>query len=93
MLYLRMCLDKPDNDALRDEHRAGHRAYLSSAAVTIKQAGPMMSDDDEHNIGSFMIVEADDLATVKRFHDEDPFTRAGLFGEVVIYRWDRHIGN
>ncbi|AEG51622.1 YCII-related protein [Sphingobium chlorophenolicum L-1] len=92
MLYLRMCFDKPDMLALREEHRQAHRAYLASGVVKLLQAGPMMSDDDSHNIGSFMVVEADDLQTVKKFHDEDPFTKAGLFDEVRICHWDRHIG-
>jgi uncharacterized protein YciI len=29
---------------------------------------------------------------VQRFHDNDPFTIAGLFEEVRIHRWDRHVG-
>lgn len=92
MLYLRMCFDKPGTEDLRNEHRADHRAYLASGVVKLVQAGPMMSDDDTHNIGSFMIVEADDLETVRRFHDNDPFTKADLFGEVRLHRWDKHIG-
>jgi uncharacterized protein len=92
MLYIRMCVDRPDGGQVRDRERASHRAYLASGVVKLVQAGPLMADDDSRNIGSFMVVEADSLATVKRFHDEDPFTKAGLFDDVRIHRWDKHIG-
>jgi uncharacterized protein YciI len=39
------------------------------------------------------VVEADSLADVKRFHDNDPFSRAGLFERADVVMWDRHIGN
>src|SRR3546814_5395066 len=61
MLYLRICFDKPDMLARRDEYRQAHRAYLASGVVMLVQAGPMMADDDSHNIGSFMVVAAEDL--------------------------------
>jgi hypothetical protein len=92
MLYVRLCFDKPDSGHLRDRERSRHRAYLGSGFVKLVLAGPIMADDDSGNIGSFMIVEADSLATVKRFHNEDPFTKAGLFDDVRIHRWDKHIG-
>src|SRR3546814_16773406 len=89
MLYLRICFDKPDMLARRDEYRQAHRAYLASGVVKLVQAGPMMADDDRHNIGSFMVVEAEDLESVKKFHAVDPFTKAGIFDEVRICRWAR----
>jgi uncharacterized protein len=92
MLYIRMCVDKADCGQVRDRERARHRAYLASGVVKLVQAGPLMADDDSRNIGSFMVVEADSLATVKHFHDEDPFTKAGLFDDVRIHRWDKHVG-
>jgi uncharacterized protein YciI len=92
MLYIRLCFDKSGTEALRDQHRADHRAYLSSGVVKLVQAGPLMDDADEKNVASFMVIEAESLDEVKRFHDNDPFTKADLFGEVRIHRWDRHIG-
>jgi len=92
MLYIRMCVDKADCGEVRDRERARHRAYLTSGVVKLVQAGPLMADDDSRNISSFMVVEADSLATVKHFHDEDPFTKAGLFDDVRIHRWNKHVG-
>jgi uncharacterized protein len=92
MLYIRLCFDKPGTEPLRDQHLAAHRAYLASGVVKLLQAGPLMDDADKRNVASFMVVEANSLEEVKRFHANDPFTKADLFGEVRIHRWDRHIG-
>ncbi len=93
MLYVRLCLDKPGSTAQRDEVRAEHRAYLRSGVIKIVQAGPLLAgDDDATNAGSFFIVEAESREQVAHFHDQGPFTLAGLYGQVLIYAWDKHIG-
>ncbi|NMM04090.1 YciI family protein [Paraburkholderia sp. RP-4-7] len=98
MLYVRICFDKPGTTELREMHRAAHRAYFkpnleAGADVRLVQAGPMcVSDQDDTNLGSFMILEADSLAAAQRFHEGDPFTQVGLYGQVFIHRWDRHVG-
>ncbi len=99
MLYLRICFDRAGVGEQRNELRAAHRAYfqpnlLPDAEVRIVQAGPMCAGDDvtEPNIGSFMILEAPSLEKARAFHDNDPFTLAGLFQRVELCGWDRHIG-
>ena len=98
MFYLRICFDKPEMAALRNEFRASHREYLKpfvaeGLAVRIVMAGPMCtSDTDDTNLGSFMIVDAASIEDVETFHKNDPFTLRGIFGRVEIIRWDRHIG-
>jgi uncharacterized protein YciI len=100
MLYLRICFDEPGGGDLRDELRKQHREYIGSHVaartdgVQVVQGGPMcVGDDASTNLGSFLVVEADSLADVKRFHDNDPFSRAGLFERADVVMWDRHIGN
>ena len=98
MLYLRTTFDAPGMGGLRNEIRATHRAYLKrftekGQTVEVVQAGPMcVSDTDNTNIGSFMILEAPSMAAVEEFHKGDPFTQAGIFERVELVRWDRHIG-
>jgi uncharacterized protein len=93
MLYLRICRDKPGAIDLRETHRPEHRAYLRSGVMKVLQAGPMcVGDKNDTNVGSFMIVEANSRAEVQEFHDNDPFSKVGLYGEVIICRWDKHIG-
>ena len=100
MLYLRICFDKQGGGELRDKLRTTHREYVGSHVgtrkngVTVVQGGPMcVGDDVSNNLGSFLVVEADSLNDAQRFHDDDPFTRAGLFERAHVVRWDRHIGN
>jgi hypothetical protein len=98
MLFIRICLDKPGMTSVRDCVRPQHRAYFApnlvdGAAVRLLQAGPLCADGaDGTMIGSFMVLEAPAIDQVRRFHDDDPFTQAGLFERVHIHRWDRHVG-
>jgi len=93
MLYIRMCFDKPGLSSVRDSVRAEHRAYVGSGVIKTVQAGPLCAGDaDDTNIGSFFIVEADTREQVAKFHENDPLTKAGLYGEVLIHRWDKHLG-
>ena len=99
MLYLRICFDKQDAAALRAEVHKRHREYVASFLggrddIRVVQGGPMCAGDNTGaNIGSFLVVEAPSLQHAERFHDNDPFTRAGLFERSHVVRWDRHIGN
>jgi uncharacterized protein len=92
MLYIRVCIDKTGTEPLRDQHRSAHRDYLASGVAKVVLAGPLLADHGAQNVGSFMVVDADSHAAVQQFHDNDPFTKAGLFGEVLIHRWDKHVG-
>jgi uncharacterized protein len=93
MLYLRICKDRTGAFDLREKHMEAHSAYMRSGKIEIVQAGPMcISDADNAHIGSFMIIEARSRAEVQTFHDDDPFTDAGVYGEVTICRWEKHIG-
>lgn len=93
MLYLRMCLDKEGVGDKRNELRQEHREYLMNGGVRVVQAGPMcVSDTDDTNIGSFLIIEADSHEQAMRFHEGDPFTKAGLYDHAHVHRWDKHIG-
>jgi hypothetical protein len=92
MLFIRLCFDRSGAEALRDEHRAAHRAYINSGVIKLVSAGPLMDDGNAKNIASFMVVEAETLDEAKRFHDDDPFTKAGVFGQSFVHIWDKHVG-
>ena len=97
MLYIRLCIDKSGSTELRNRLRPEHRAYFQpnlqpGAAVRLVQAGPLCIGDSDDNLGSFMILEAPSLADAQRFHDDDPFTKAGLFATAHVHRWDKHVG-
>lgn len=98
MLYIRLCFDKAGQPELRERMRAEHRAYImrhvaSDSVPRVTQGGPLcINEHDDTNFASFMILEAESIEAVRRFHEEDPFTKAGLFERADIHRWDKHIG-
>jgi uncharacterized protein len=85
MLYVLFCEDKPDSQTLRLATRNAHLEYVGGKAGMIRTAGPMLSDDGEHMVGSLFIVEADHIDQVRDLHRDDPYTRAGLWSHVVIH--------
>ncbi len=91
MLFLCLSFYKPGIDALRAEHREAHFAHLRAPNVQSLQFGPLINEKGD-NIAACMIVEADSLEDVHRFHDNDPFTRAGLFDRVIINEWRKNTG-
>jgi uncharacterized protein len=98
MLYIRVSYDKAGAGELRERLRADHRAYVKpntspNVPCRVLQAGPLcVSDEDNTNLASFMILEAKSIADVMRFHENDPFTKGGLYEKSHIHRWDRHVG-
>jgi uncharacterized protein len=84
MLYILFCEDKPDSQPLRMATREAHLDYIGRHAGMIRIAGPMLSDDGEQMLGSLFIVEADDAQTAVALHESDPYTQAGLWGNVLI---------
>jgi len=85
MKFVLFCEDKPDAEALRLETREAHLAYVATQRDMISLAGPMLSDDGEHMLGSMFIIEADSIDAVRSLNAGDPYTRAGLFGRVTIH--------
>ena len=79
---------------LRTEMRETQLGYLKDflqdgKSVLIRQAGPMcISDTDDTNLGSFLIVGAGSADDIEEFRNNDVFTKAGVYGTVDL-RWDK----
>jgi uncharacterized protein len=84
MLFMLFCEDKPDSQALRLATREAHLNFIAGHAQKVRLAGPMLSNDSERMLGSLFIVETEDLAAARTLHEADPYTTAGLWGNVVI---------
>lgn len=85
MLFVLMCEDRPDSEALRLSTRDAHLAYAGARMDAIRLAGPLLSDDTERMIGSLFLIEADSRDEVRQFNEQDPYTRAGLWARVTIH--------
>ena len=84
MQFAIYCVDKPNALELRMATRAAHLAYLESKPIQIVIAGPLLDDSSDMR-GSLFIVEADDIAQVRRFSEADPYRKAGLFERVEVH--------
>ena len=82
MLYILICEDKANSEALRKSVRDQHLEYLQ--AYDVRFAGPMLADDAATMIGSIIVIDVEDQATARQFAASDPYGMAGLFASVTI---------
>lgn len=92
MLFVAMCLDKPDSATLRLATRADHLEFLRTYAHDIRICGPLLGDDGEAMIGSLLILDVADRATAEQILARDPYRRAGLFRSVELHAWRWVVG-
>jgi hypothetical protein len=87
MLFVIHALDHADALPRRLAAYDSHKAFLadtSTYGVRIIMSGPLVGDDGLTAIGSLLVVEAPDRASVERFNAADPFTAAGVWRELTI---------
>ena len=83
MIYVFHLLDKPNQAALRQQVRPQHKAYLAEMGDRMAFAGPLM---DEHDtmIGSLLAIDFESRHAAEQWLSHEPFTKAGVYGEVRI---------
>lgn len=81
-------------EAIREAERPAHRTYLVTEKFGVRAVagGMLISDDGQQTIGSLVILESPDRASLLKFLEDEPFTAAGLFERVEIERWDWGLG-
>ena len=84
MLFVLICEDKPDSLELRLANREKHLAFIGTLGEQVRLAGPMLDGDGETMVGSLFILEAGSADEIAAINADDPYTRAGLFGNVTI---------
>jgi uncharacterized protein YciI len=84
--------DRPGAGALRQATRADHLAYLETLpAGAVRVGGPMLGEDGAP-VGSLLIYEAPDRATLDAWVAADPYATAGLFERVLVWPWRWVVG-
>jgi hypothetical protein len=89
-LFCLHCLDKKDGGAaLRTKTRPAHLEWAIGLKDKVRMAGPLLAEDGETMIGSVFLIETESLAAAKSISSQDPYTQAGVFGEIRIHevRW------
>ncbi|MCC6919577.1 MAG: YciI family protein [Alphaproteobacteria bacterium] len=87
MFFTVYSVDKPFSAGLRSVTRDQHLAYLAASGTTIRFAGPLMSEDGEKMVGSFLVLEADSLAAARNWAANDPYAKVGLFESSEVRPW------
>jgi len=90
-LYILICHDRADSLALRMATREAHLTYVRDHPLSLKVAGPILSDSGEM-AGSILVFEADSRDQVQTFADHDPYAIAGLFERSEIMVWKVTMG-
>ncbi len=88
--FAMICRDKPDHEALRQQTRDAHLAYVADTGV-VELAGPLL-DEDGAMRGSLIILDVPDMDVARAWGAQDPYFQAGLFDSVQIDRWKKVIG-
>ena len=88
-LFCLHCLDnETDGSERRAATRPAHLEWAAGIGPALRMAGPLL-DPDGRMVGSLFLVETGSLAAAKALNAEDPYSKAGVFGKVIINetRW------
>lgn len=94
MHYVIFAKDKPGHVEKRLENYDAHKSYLMSNPIKFLMSGPIVSEEDhETMLGSFFLVEADNIEQVKEFNANDPFKKADIWEFVHIEPFFMRVNN
>ena len=84
--YSIVAKDKPNGLEHRLAVRPEHLKHLDNLGDKLVIAGPFQTEEGKAT-GSFMVIEAPDLATATALYEQDPFIKSGVFESYKISRW------
>ena len=87
MPYIIETFDKPDHQAVRQQHRPEHLKFLDENKHLLLACGAKLNDDGSDAGGGLYVVALDTREQAERFIAADPFHKAGLFERVTLTRW------
>lgn len=96
MYFVVFGTDKPGMQETRVANRPTHREHLRNPGkhpVAVRVAGPTLAEGGAAMDGTLLIIEAEDIAAVRAFVADDPYSRAGLFQSVEIRPWNLTLNN
>lgn len=92
MLYIAICVDKPNHLELRMRTRERHLEYMASLGEALKFGGRIMSGPDDTPSGSVLFIEADSKEAVEAILENDPYREVGLFEHSAIEPFHAGLG-
>ncbi len=85
MLYLGYAEDLPGTAEKRLALRDEHMDYLHHEPEVLVLGGPLM-DGADARLGTFLLIDAPDMATAQKWFADEPFNKGGLFESMKVTR-------
>lgn len=85
-------IDDPSVPERRAAYREAHWAYFDDHRDHFIARGATLTDDLQTFLSSVLFVEFDGWDEVRRFIDNEPLNRNGVYREVHISRWHHALG-
>jgi uncharacterized protein len=92
MKYFFYCRDTPETAPLRTRLSEAHQAFMDDYVPHMVARGPTLTEDGLEATGSMHIVDLPDDDAARSFAFEEPNYKAGVYGDVMIRRWDDTLG-
>lgn len=88
MYFLMICHHNAGVDALRDQLRPAHRAWVASGGngLAVVLTGAALWNDAGDSIGNFGILQAQSTQAAHDFAKGDPFAMGGIVNSIKITR-------
>jgi uncharacterized protein YciI len=85
------CRDRPGTEDLLDEFAEAHWSFMDGYADAMIARGPTVDGNDAHT-GSMHIVDLPDAEAAQVFAFKEPYFQAGVYADVLMYRWRNALG-
>jgi uncharacterized protein YciI len=83
---------RPGTEALAEELAEAHWSFMDGYAEAMIARGPTLTPDRATWTGSMHMVDLPDAEAARVFAFQEPFSRAGVYGEVLVRRWRNVLG-
>jgi len=90
--YFFYCPGRPGTEALLEELAEAHWSFMDGYAEAMIARGPTLTPDRTTWTGSMHMVDLPDAQAARVFAFQEPFYRAGVYGEVLVRRWRNVLG-
>ena len=90
--YFFYCRGRPGTEALLEELAEAHWSFMDGYAEAMIARGPTLTPDRTTWTGSMHMVDLPDAQAAPLFAFEEPYYRAGVYGEVLVRRWRNVLG-
>jgi uncharacterized protein len=90
--YFFYCRGRPGTEALLEKLAEAHWSFMDRYAAAMVARGPTLTPDRTAWTGSMHMVDLPDAEAARVFAFQEPFYRAGVYGEVLVRRWRNLLG-